>query len=121
MMMTGHPNQLINMVTHTCECDFVTIDSGKIDLLVKNSPEFKKVVLTGGGYPGITEDEETVAVSAIFVVGKSVDKKIVENFLTLLNSRLSRFKSSDPVLYDIEDSEFTSGFVIPGFNAETQQ
>jgi TRAP transporter TAXI family solute receptor len=121
MMMTGHPNQLINMVTHTCECDFVTIDSDKIDLLVKNSPEFKKVVLAGGGYPGISEDEETVAVSAIFVASKSVDKKIVENFLTLLNSRLSRFKSADPVLYDIEDSDFTSGFVIPGFKTDPKQ
>ena len=121
MMMTGHPNQLINMVTHTCECDFVTIDSDKIDLLVKNSPEFKKVVLAAGGYPGISQDEETVAVSAIFVASKSVDKKIVENFLTLLNSRLSRFKSSDPVLYDIEDSDFTRGFVIPGFKTDTKQ
>jgi len=121
MMMTGHPDQLINMVTHTCECDFVTIDSDKIDLLVKDSPEFKKVVLAAGSYPGITEDQETIAVSAIFVAGKSVDKKIVQNFLTLLNSRLSRFKSSDPVLYDIEDSNFTSGFVIPGFKSDTQQ
>ena len=121
MMMTGHPNQLINMVTHTCECDFVTIDSDKIDLLVKNSPEFKKVVLAAGGYPGISQDEETVAVSTIFVASKSVDKKIVENFLTLLNSRLSRFKSSDPVLYDIEDSDFTRGFVIPGFKTDTKQ
>jgi hypothetical protein len=55
------------------------------------------------------------------VASKSVDKKIVENFLTLLNSRLSRFKSSDPVLYDIEDSDFTRGFVIPGFKTDTKQ
>ena len=121
MLMTGHPDMLVNMVTHTCESDFVTIESDKIDLLVKNSPQFKKVVLEAGGYPGITEDQQTVAISAIFVAGKSVDKKIVQNFLDYLNSRLSRFKSSDPVLYDIEDSEFTSGFVIPGFNSDAQK
>ena len=121
MLMTGHPDMLVNMVTHVCENDFVTIESDKIDLLVKNSPQFKKVVLESGGYPGITEDQETVAISAIFVAGKSVDKKIVENFLAHLDSRLSRFKSSDPVLYDIEDSEFTTGFVIPGFKSDTQK
>ncbi len=121
MLMTGHPDMLVNMVTHVCENDFVTIESDKIDLLVKNSPQFKKVVLEAGGYPGITEDQETVAISAIFIAGKSVDKKIVENFLDYLSSRLSRFKSSDPVLYDIEDSEFTGGFVIPGFKSDAQK
>ncbi len=121
MLMTGHPDMLVNMITHTCESDFVTIDSDKIDLLVKNSPGFRKVVIEAGGYPGITEDQETVAVSAIFVAGKSADKKVVENFLTHLNSKLTRFKSSDPVLYDIEDADFTSGFVIPGFKSDTQK
>jgi TRAP transporter TAXI family solute receptor len=116
MLMTGHPDMLINMVTNKCESDFVTIEGDKIDLLTKNSPEFKKVTLKAGTYPGITEDQETVAASSILVAGKSVDKKIVKNFLDYFNSRLARFKASDPVLYDIEDSVFTSGFVIPGFN-----
>lgn len=121
MLMTGHPDMLVNMVTHMCENDFITIESDKIDLLAKDSPEFKKVVLKAGGYPGITEDQETVAVSAIFVAGKSVDKKIVENFLAHLQSRLSRFKASDPVLFDMEDSYFTTGFVIPGFKNDAQK
>lgn len=113
MLMTGHPNALVNMITHKCETDFITIEDDKIDLLIKNSPAFKKARLVAGTYPGITKNQQTIAASSIFVAGKSVDKKIVQNFLNYFNSRRSRFKSSDPVLYDMDDAKFTNGFVIP--------
>lgn len=88
MIMTGHPNKLVNMITHSCESDFVTIDRDKIDLLLKNNPGFHKVTLEAGGYPGITKAQETVAVHTIFVAGKSADKLLVKNFLDYFNSRV---------------------------------
>ncbi len=115
MMMTGHPNELVNMITHKCESDFVTIDSDKIDLLVKNNPGFRRVTLDAGGYPGIENSEETVAVQAIFVASRETDEVVVENFLNYFNSKISRFKLSAPMLYDLDDSHFTSEFVLPGF------
>lgn len=115
MMMTGHPNILTNMITHKCESDFVTLDSDKIDLLVKNNPGFRKVILKKGGYPGITEDQTTVAVSSIFVVGPSVDKNIVENFLKFASTRIQNLKNSDPLLNDLSDDHFMKGFVLPKF------
>jgi len=115
MMMTGHPNELVNMITHKCESDFVTIDSNKIDLLVKNNPGFHRVTLKAGGYPGITESQETVAVPAIFVSSKKTDKAIVKNFLNYFNSKVSRFKSSSPMLTDLNNSHFTNGFILPSF------
>ncbi|RTK93611.1 MAG: TAXI family TRAP transporter solute-binding subunit [Rickettsiales bacterium] len=115
MMMTGHPNILTNMITHKCESDFVTIDSDKIDLLVKNHPGFRKVILKKGEYPGITEDQETVAVSSIFVAGAAVDKKIVENFIQFVSVRIKNLKSSDPLLNDLSDDHFMNEFVLPTF------
>lgn len=115
MMMTGHPNILTNMITHQCESDFVTIDSDKIDLLVKNQPSFRKVILKKGEYPGITEDQETVAVSSIFVAGASVDKKIVENFIQFVSARIKNLKNSDPLLNDLSDDHFMNAFVLPTF------
>ncbi len=115
MMMTGHPNILTNMITHKCESDFVTIDSDKIDLLIKNNPGFYKVKLKKGGYPGITEDQETIAAQSIFVAGPSTNKKIVENLMKFMNGRMTNFKNSDPLLNDLNDDHFITNFVLPTF------
>lgn len=118
MMMTGHPSALVNFITHSCEADFVTIDSDKIELLLKNNPGFHKVILPAGGYPGITQDQESVAVQAILVAAEHVDKKIVQNFLDYFPKIVDRFKSSSPALYDLDKEHFTNSFILPAFKAE---
>ena len=116
MFMTGHPNSLINMITHKCESDFVTIDKSKIDLLIKDNPGFHKVILEKGKYPGITENQTTVAVKAIFVANKSTDRKIIENFYDYLKVRINNLKLSDPLLTDLDNAHFLKEFIIPGLN-----
>ena len=116
IMMTGHPSALVNFITHACESDFVTVDSDKIELLLQHNPGFHKVTLEKGKYPGITETQETVAVPAIFVAGRSADKLMVERFINYFNTRISRFKATHPILYDLDDDHFTSGFVLPGID-----
>ncbi len=116
IMMTGHPSALVNFITHACESDFVTIDSDKIELLLQHNPGFRKVILEKGKYPGITEVQETIAVPAIFVAGKSADKAMVERFMNYFNTKISRFKVADPILYDLDDDHFTNGFVLPGID-----
>jgi len=115
MIMTGHPSSLVNYIAHTCRSNFITIESDKIDLLLRNNPGFRKVVLESGVYPNINESHESVAVSTIFVVGKSVDEKIVANFLERFKKEVSKFKATNPVLYDLKDSHFMSEFVLPKF------
>ena len=113
MMMTGHPSALVNFITHACESDFVAIDSDKIDLLLKNNPGFHKVILPAGGYPGITQDQESVAVQAILVAANHVDGKIIQNLLDYFPKIVDRFKSSNPALYDLDKEHFTNGFILP--------
>lgn len=116
LMMTGHPNALVNFITHECETDFLDIEEDKIAELISHNRGFKKFILEAGSYPGITESKNTIAVPAIFVTHKGVDKKLVQNFIEYLGNSLSSFKISHPVLYDLEDGHFTSGFILPGFS-----
>lgn len=115
MLMSGHPNMLVNMITHSCESDFLTIDPEKIDMLIKDDKGFYKAILHKNSYPGITRDEATLAISSIFVTGKTVDKHIIHNFLLHLKHKISALKTADPVLYDLSNEHFTTGFVLPSF------
>jgi TRAP transporter TAXI family solute receptor len=121
MIMTGHPSALVNLIAHSCEIDFAVIDSEKIDLLIKNNPGFHKVILEAGKYPGITEAQETIATPAIFVASASVDRDIVENFMSYFRTKIIRFKDNDPLLSDLEDSHFMSKFVLPDFNGNIEE
>ena len=79
ILMTGHPNSLVNYITHSCESDFVSIEKDKIDMLVEQNQAFKKYIIDEKGYPGINKSENTFAVSAIFITTNSV-------FFCFLNS-----------------------------------
>ena len=118
MIMAGHPSALVNFITHACESDFVTIDSSKVNQLLKSNPGFHNAILPEGGYPGITKDQDTIGVNAILVTADHVDKKITQNFLDLFPSIVDRFKSSHPALYDIDAEDFRKNFVLPAFVAE---
>ena len=115
ILMTGHPNSLVNHITHSCESDFVSIEKDKIDMLVEQNQAFKKYIIDEKGYPGINKSENTFAVSAIFITTNSVPKKLISNLTQYLKKRMDQFKLSYPLLYDLENNHFTSGFVLPGF------
>ncbi|MCP5370013.1 MAG: TAXI family TRAP transporter solute-binding subunit [Rickettsiaceae bacterium] len=115
MILTGHPNVLINLITNQCESDFVSMDPKKLDIFIKKYPMFYKTILKKGIYPGITEDQETVAVRAIFVVNKNLDTQIMRNFIDYTSIRFEQLKLSDEVLNELNVKDFTKGFVIPGY------
>ena len=115
ILMTGHPNSLVNYITHSCESDFVSIEKDKIDMLVEQNQAFKKYIIDEKGYPGINKSENTFAVSAIFITTNSEPKKLISNLTQYLKKRMDQFKLSYPLLYDLENDHFTSGFVLPGF------
>lgn len=115
ILMTGHPNSLVNHITHSCESDFVSIEKDKVDKLVSQNQVFKNYIIDEKGYPGINRSETTFAVSAIFVTTNSVPKKLISNLVKYLEKRMDQFKLSYPLLYDLENDHFTSGFVLPGF------
>ena len=119
MIMTGHPSALVNFITHTCETDFMAIDSEKIDHLLKSNLGFKKITLPKGEYPGVTREQNTIAVNAILVTAEHVDKKIVQNFLDYFPKVADGFKSSHPALYDINREDFGKGFVLPAMQVES--
>ena len=116
IMITGHPNALVNYITHKCESDFLTVESDKISRLVKSNPAFKSYIIDQPGYPGITKSETTVAIPAILITRNSVSKDLIHNFMDYFKDKVEQFKSSDPLLYDLKNDHFTSDFILPGFN-----
>lgn len=115
VLMTGHPNALVNYITHSCESDFLNIEADKIDILVKSNFGFKKYTIDANGYPGINKSVQTVAAPAIFISKSSISKEIITNFQAYFKDRIDNFKDSSPLLYDLSNDHFTSGFILPRF------
>lgn len=115
IMMTGHPNALVNFITHSCDCDFVGIENEKLERFIRYNPAFKPYTISNKGYPGISKSQKSVATSAIFISRKSVPEEIVANFLNYFESRIDQFRLSDPLLNNLGKDDLTSGFILPGF------
>lgn len=115
IMMVGHPNPFVNLVANKCEIDFVSIEKDKIAELIKQNRAFHKAILYKGLYPGITDDQTTVKVSAILVTKNSVDSSILDKFIGAFHRNVNNFKLSNYLLNNLDINYFadTKNFVLP--------
>lgn len=115
IMTIGHPNPLVGLIANKCEIDFVPIESEKIEKLVSLNKSFHKAILSKGLYPGITANQQTVAVSAILVTNKDMDSKLLDKFIGMFHNNVRDFKHSYHMLNNIDINHFadTNNFVIP--------
>ncbi|HJD55988.1 MAG TPA: TAXI family TRAP transporter solute-binding subunit [Rickettsia endosymbiont of Pyrocoelia pectoralis] len=115
IMMVGHTNPFINLVANKCEIDFVSIEKDKIAELIKQNRAFREAVLHKGLYPGITDDQTTVKVSAILVTKEEVDHSILDKFIGAFHRNVNSFKLSNYLLNNLDINYFadTKNFVLP--------
>lgn len=115
IMMVGHPNPLVNLIANRCEIDFVSIENDKIAELIQQNRAFRKAELHKGLYPGITDDQTTVKVSAILVTRNDVDSNMLDKFVGAFHRNVASFKLSNYLLNNININYFadTQNFVLP--------
>lgn len=115
IMMVGHPNPLVNLIANRCEIDFVSIENDKIAELIQQNRAFRKAELHKGLYPGITDDQTTVKVSAILVTRNDVDSNMLDKFIGAFHRNVASFKLSNYLLNNININYFadTQNFVLP--------
>lgn len=115
IMMVGHPTPLVNLIANRCEIDFVSIENDKIAELIQQNRAFRKAELHKGLYPGITDDQTTVKVSAILVTRDNVDSNMLDKFIGAFHRNVANFKLSNYLLNNININYFadTQNFVLP--------
>ncbi|AFC69386.1 C4-dicarboxylate ABC transporter substrate-binding protein [Rickettsia amblyommatis] len=115
IMMVGHSNPLVNLIANKCEIDFVSIDNDKITELIKQNSAFHKAILHKGLYPGITDDQTTVKVSAILVTRDEANRDILDKFIGAFHRNVVNFKLSNYLLNNLDINYFadTKNFVLP--------
>ena len=91
IMMVGHSNPLVNLIANKCGIDFVSIDNDKITELIKQNRAFHKAILHKGLYPGITDDQTTVKVSAILVTRDEANRDILDKFIGAFHRNVANF------------------------------
>ncbi|AXU06227.1 TAXI family TRAP transporter solute-binding subunit [Rickettsia japonica] len=115
IMMVGHSNPLVNLIANKCEIDFISIDNDKITELIKQNRAFHKAILHKGLYPGITNDQTTVKVSAILVTRDEANRDILDKFIGAFHRNVANFKLSNYLLNNLDINYFadTKNFVLP--------
>jgi TRAP transporter TAXI family solute receptor len=113
ILVTGHPNALVNHIANNCEIDFVAIEKEKLSRLLESNKAYKKITLIKGIYPGITMDQDTIGVKAILITTEKFNDEILKNFEAYLSKNIQTFKQSDTLLHNLSDSYFFEDFILP--------
>ncbi|AFE49019.1 TAXI family TRAP transporter solute-binding subunit [Rickettsia prowazekii] len=115
IMMIGHFNPLVNLISHKCKINFVSIENDKITELIKKNRAFNKAILNKNLYPGITDNHTTVKVSAILVTRDEVNGYILDKFIGAFHRNVANFKLSNYLLNNLDIHYFadTKNFVLP--------
>lgn len=113
ILVTGHPNALVNHIANSCEIDFVAIEKEKLSRLLESNKAYKKITLTKGIYPGITMDQDTIGVKVILITTEKFNDEILKNFEAYLSKNIQTFKQSDTLLHNLSDSYFFEDFILP--------
>ena len=113
ILVTGHPNSLVNHIANSCEIDFVAIEREKLSRILESNKAYKKITLMKGIYPGITADQDTIGVKAILVTTDKFNDEILKNFENYLSKNIQAFKQSDMLLHNLTDNYFFDDFILP--------
>jgi len=73
----GAPTTAIVELTTTQKINILSIDDEHADALISAYPFYTKFSIPGGSYSGISEDVQTVAVTATFIVSNDLSEDIV--------------------------------------------
>ncbi len=113
MLMVGHPNVFVSHITNSCNVEFVPIERDKIVKLINSNKSFHQATLSKAFYPDISNEQATIAVSAILVTTDKTAPKVVGNFLKYFHQNIRNFKHVDPLLSNLSNEHFTSNFILP--------
>jgi uncharacterized protein len=113
VLVAGHPNRVVNHITSTCNVEFVAVEPEKLAELMGRNKAYHKAILHKDTYQQISEDQQTIGVSAILLTNDSMDDQIIDNFMTYFKNHMNEFKQSNLMLQNLPDEYFTTGFVLP--------
>lgn len=114
MLMVGHPNAFVGHITNSCNVEFVPIERDKILQLVNSNKSFHHATLSRAFYPDISNEQPTIAVSAILVTTAKTPPQIAQNFLKYFQKNIKNFKHAHPLLSNLSNDHFTTNFILPG-------
>lgn len=119
MMMAGHIDPLVNLITQGCKVNFVSVESDKIKELIKNNRGFTSTILREGMYQGVAKDQDTISVKAILVAREDMDPNILDKFIGAFHRNVKDFRQSSDLFKNLDIKYFadTNSFVLPKHQA----
>jgi TRAP transporter TAXI family solute receptor len=110
----GHPNGLIQEVTGNCGAKLIAVESGEIDMLLKNNPFYARTAIPGGMYAGNPQNTATFGVKATLVTTSDADDETVYQLVKAVFDNFDNFKTLHFVFATLEKEKMVSaGLVAP--------
>ena len=111
-LFTGHPSGVVSKITSSCDVEFISIDTFKLDNLIAENAVYDKYVMPAKSYTGISRNATTFATKALLVANFDLDVEKVRLLRNILSKNFDEFKKLHPVLNNLEKTSVFGGGAI---------
>lgn len=106
----GHPAPSVQLATTTCGARLLDITGPLVDALVSETPEYAKITIPGGLYPGNAIDVDTFATTAYLAAAETLSDATVDALLTAIYGAGEGFSALLPTLIPLSPGDM----IAPG-------
>lgn len=104
----GIPNAAITELTSGSDAKVIALDTATVDALLEAKPFYVSFIIPGGTYPGIDDDVQTVAITALLVCTNDLDDELVYQMTKAL------YENGEEVLTHAKKTEITLATALDG-------
>jgi TRAP transporter TAXI family solute receptor len=110
----GHPNGLIQEITHNCGARLIPIEGAEIDQLLTESPYYARTAIPGGMYKGNSQNVPTFGVKATLLTTAGTDDEVVYQLTKAVFDNFDSFKTLHFVFATLDKERMvSSGLAAP--------
>jgi TRAP transporter TAXI family solute receptor len=115
VLFTGHPSSAVNNIASSCDVEFISIDPLKLDSLLIDSSIYEKSILRSKSYTNISRNASTFATKSILVTNQDENPEKVNLLIKILKRYFDEFKTSYPVLNNLNKDDVFGPGIIDSF------
>ncbi len=111
--VAGAPTTAIVELATSNDINILEVDDEHVDVLVQKYPFYTKYAVPGNSYKGVSEDKQTVAVVATYIVSDDLKEDLVYDMTKALFENADEIAKAHPKGAELDAEYSVSGISIP--------
>ena len=104
-LVAANPSQAITELLGRCRARLIPVEGDAVDTLIASRPDYRKIRIAPGLYPGLEETVPTFGTAAVLVARDDLPATLIYRIDDYLLANMARFKRLHPAFLSLEKEQ----------------